>query len=151
MTFVAPAILAATLSFALASVGKADTTADSAPFHDFNDRFNAAAAVGDVDAMLSLYAGDSLWIAPNAPKVRGLDAPRATYEFVFENKAALSHTFDDIIGSDDGTLAVMIGAFDFAAPSLNLSDTGTYLFVLSPKDGGWKVVADMFNSDRTAP
>lgn len=59
--------------------------------------------------------------------------PRAAYEFVFSSNAALSHTLDNVIVSDDGSLAVMIGAFEPAAPSLNLEDTGTYLFVLPPE------------------
>lgn len=150
MTKVSTAVLAASMALALASAGLAGDTADTAPFHDINAQFNAAAAAGDLDTMLSLYADGTIWIAPNAPKAQGLDAPRSTYGFVFGNNATLSHTLDDIIVSDDGSLAVMIGDFDFAAPSLNLADTGTYLFVLAPQDGDWKIVADMFNSDQPA-
>ncbi|MEX0280140.1 MAG: nuclear transport factor 2 family protein [Arenibacterium sp.] len=128
----------------------ADKTSDKTPFHAINDAFNAAAAARDPDAMLSLYSNDTIWIAPNAPKAQGLDTPRATYEFVFGNDATLSHTLDDVMMSDDGSLAVMIGNFDFSAPSLNLADTGTYLFVLSSENGNWKIVADMFNSDQPA-
>lgn len=46
----------------------------------------------------------------------------------------------------DAPLAVAIGAFDFAAPHVTLADTGTHLFVLSPHNGDWKIVADIFKS-----
>ena len=77
-----------------------------------NDSFNAAAAAGDADALVNLYADDTIWIAPATPPVQGLAEPRKLFEFVTANNGSVTHTIDHLFVSEDATLAVMIGSVD---------------------------------------
>ncbi|MEP1521171.1 hypothetical protein [Ascidiaceihabitans sp.] len=47
--------------------------------------------------------------------------------------------------SKDETLAVMIGSVEAVVESVGMDATGTYLFVLEPKDEGWDIVTDMWH------
>ena len=50
--------------------------------------------------------------------------------------------------SASGDLAYGIGTYRYAVPSASFKDTGKFLIVLKRQaDGGWKTVADQFNSD----
>ncbi len=110
-----------------------------------NDRFNEAVADHDADAVLSLYADDTIWIEQGKPAVEGLAEPRKLFEFVTANKGDVTHSIDTLFVSDDGTLAVMIGSVDAKMESVGMDATGTYLFVLKPSGDGWKVVTDMWH------
>lgn len=110
-----------------------------------NDRFNAAAAAHDADALVALYADDTLWIAQGTPVSKGLKGPRELFEFVTSNKGKVTHTIDHLFVSDDASLAVMIGSVDAVIESAGMDATGTYLFVLRPEDDGWKIVTDMWH------
>lgn len=110
-----------------------------------NDRFNQEAAEHDAAGLLDLYADDTLWIAQGSPVTKGLDGPRALFEFVAANKGNVTHTIDHLFVADDASLAVMIGSVDAKMPSTGLDATGTYLFVLKPQDDGWEIVTDMWH------
>ncbi|MEO1115963.1 MAG: nuclear transport factor 2 family protein [Pseudomonadota bacterium] len=110
-----------------------------------NDRFNEAVANHDPDAVLSLYADDTIWIEQGKPASQGLDGPRKLFEFVTANKGEVTHSIDTLFVSDDGTLAVMIGSVVARMESVGMDATGTYLYVLKPSEDGWKVVTDMWH------
>lgn len=111
----------------------------------FNDKFNSSSANHDVDALLSLYTPDALWIAPGERPVAGYDAPRETFGFVTKNKGFLSHTVDHLHISDDASQAVMIGEAVIKVDAAGMDATGTYLFVLKRDKDSWKIVTDMFH------
>eukprot|EP00903_Cladosiphon_okamuranus_P002453 g2451.t1 len=110
-----------------------------------NDRFNEAVQNHDAEAILSLYAKDSLWIEQGKPAVKGLEPARELFEFVTANKGSVTHSIDTLFVSDDGTLAVMIGSVVAKMETVGLDATGTYLYVLQPGEDGWKVVTDMWH------
>lgn len=126
-------------------VVSADQEGAIAALEDLNDRFNAAASNHDAAGILSLYADDTIWIAPGKPAVKGLEEPKKLFEFVTSNKGDVSHSIDTLFVSDDGTLAVMIGSVDAKIESAGMDATGTYLYVLQPGDEGWEVAADMWH------
>lgn len=138
-SLLALAILAMTGSSALAD-DSARTNLEAV-----NDRFNAAAAVHDAEALISLYADDTLWIAQGTPVSQGLEGPRQLFEFVAANEGDVTHTIDHLFVSDDATLAVMIGSVEAVVESQGMDATGTYLFVLQPEDDGWEIVTDMWH------
>ncbi|MCV0429206.1 MAG: nuclear transport factor 2 family protein [Roseibium sp.] len=113
-----------------------------------NDRFNAAAAVGNADALVDLYSEDTIWIAPATPPVQGLEEPRKLFEFVTSNNGSVTHTIDHLFVSEDATLAVMIGSVDARIESAGMEAEGTYLFVLEPEAGDWKIVTDMWQQHK---
>ncbi|WP_298963919.1 nuclear transport factor 2 family protein [uncultured Roseibium sp.] len=123
----------------------ADQEGAIAALKGLNDRFNEAASNHDAAGILSLYADDTVWIAPGKPAVKGLEEPRKLFEFVTSNKGDVSHSIDTLFVSDDGTLAVMIGSVDAKIESAGMDATGTFLYVLRPGDQGWEVAADMWH------
>ena len=146
-----PAVLAPLALVMSAEPAVADAT-DRAVLEaltELNDRFNEAAARHDAEGLLGLYAEDTLWIAQGAPVTQGLDGPRALFEFVTASRGEVTHTIDHLMMSDDATLAVMIGSVDAKMESAGLDATGTYLFVLRPKDDGWEIVTDMWHQHST--
>ena len=52
---------------------------------------------------------------------------------------------DELIISDDGSQAVMIGDAIVKVETQGLDFTGTYLFVLEREDDTWLIQTDMFN------
>lgn len=112
---------------------------------DLNDHFNTHVAASDAQALVDLYAHDTLWIEQGKPTIQGLDGPRQLFELVTANAGMLTHTINHLFVSDDETLAVMIGSVEAIVESAGMDATGTYLFVLEPGDDGWKIVTDMWH------
>ncbi|WP_415401772.1 YybH family protein [Tateyamaria sp. SN3-11] len=137
-------LLSASFLAIVATTASAENVGPSSLFA-VNDAFNEAAAAGDADGLVNLYADDTLWIAQNSPVSQGLDGPRALFEFVTANQGKVTHTIDHLFVSDDETLAVMIGSVDAQVESQGMDATGTYLFVLEPEDDGWEIVTDMWH------
>ncbi|WP_300019395.1 nuclear transport factor 2 family protein [uncultured Roseobacter sp.] len=125
----------------------ADTLADSAAssLTALNNTFNASAASSDADALVSLYAEDTLWITQGVPVRHGLAGPRELFDFVTENAGKVTHTIDHLFVAEDATLAVMIGSVEAVIETAGMDTTSTYLFVLQPEEDGWKIVTDMWH------
>jgi len=106
---------------------------------------------GDAAALTSgFYADDAVLLPPNGPIVRGAAAIEAFWVAFLSQGVA-----DAVIGTGEvnasGDLAYGIGTYSYAVPSANIKDTGKFLIVLKRQaDGGWKVIADQFNSDVAA-
>lgn len=113
--------------------------------HAVNDAFNAAAAASNTNALTSLYADDTLWIAQGEPLSQGLEGPRELFEFVASMEGDVTHSIDHLFVSNDATLAVMIGSVHAVVERAGMDATGTYLFILTPKDDGWEIVTDMWH------
>lgn len=126
----------------LADGNNSDIEAEMAAF---NDRFNQVVADRDVEGFLSLYAEDTIWIAPATPPVVGHGEPRATIQFIIEKEGALTHTVDTLFISDDETQVVMIGTADVLVEQVGMDVDGTYLFVLERHEGNWIIVTDMWH------
>ena len=140
------AVVGLSTTLAFADAGR-DRVLDS--LNAVNDRFNEAAAAHDADALVELYANDTLWIAQGTPVSKGLNGPRELFDFVTANRGEVTHTIDHLFVSEDATLAVMIGSVDAKVESAGMDATGTYLFVLRPEDEGWKIVTDMWHQHKT--
>lgn len=136
------AALCLSTSIALAST-QIDTVTSS--LTAVNNQFNAASAASDAEALVNLYADDTLWIAQGTPVTQGLSGPRELFEFITSNKGKVTHTIDHLYVADDASLAVMIGSVVAKVESVGMDATGTYLFVLHPEDDGWKIVTDMWH------
>ena len=140
------AIALATLTFT-ATPSLADSHADSIKqeLSAYNDAYNQIIETYDLEAFIGLYNDAPLWIAPKEAPVAGLDVPRGTFGFIIEKEGKLTHTFDELVVSDDGSQAVMIGTYDLNIEQVGAKATGTYLFVLEREGEGWNIVVDMFN------
>lgn len=143
-----PSLIAASaIAMILTACGasSADSAEVSADLTEFNDNFNETAENYDVDALVSLYADDALWIAPGTAPAPGQELASQTFQFLANNRGFLSHTIEQLIISDDGTQAVMVGEADVLVEDAGLDVTGTYLFVLERDGDDWNIAVDMFN------
>lgn len=140
VTAIALATLSATSSFA---DGHADAIRQE--LSAYNDTYNQIIETYDLEAFVGLYNDAPLWIAPKEAPIAGLDVPRGTFGFIIEKEGQLTHTFDELVVSDDGSQAVMIGTYNLNIEAVGAKATGTYLFVLEREGEGWNIVVDMFN------
>ncbi|WP_172378409.1 YybH family protein [Vibrio sp. Vb339] len=112
--------------------------------HTFNSLFNEYTVSKNVDALVSLYHDDTLWLEQHKPLVKGQEPVRQTFSFLASHDAINHHTVDKLMVSDDGSLAVMVGTAIVKVEEFNLDTTGTFLFVLKPDGDSWKIAADMW-------
>jgi len=132
--------------------GGAVTEAERADLLAFNDTWNRLAAAlkeGGFEAFDAQYERDVLWLPPNAPRGRG-DAMRAQFGFFAANpKAVIQHRLDHAFLAQSGELATVVGTYEFTLQdNPAASDTGKFTLVLIKRDDGWKIAADIFNSDK---
>ncbi|HKO00292.1 MAG TPA: DUF4440 domain-containing protein [Thermoanaerobaculia bacterium] len=138
----------------LAACTSAQPTADisSGDAEKFINRsnldFTAAAARGDVDTMMKMYADDAVLLAPNEPIRRGRDVRQYWTNLLSAGKVDATIVASDVMQSCD--MATEIGTYKFtiARPGAeNIGDTGKYVVTWRKRGGKWRAVADIFNSD----
>lgn len=128
--------------------------AAEARIRELDRQWVAAVAAKDTAAIVNVYAADARFMVPNAPAAEGHDAIRSTWLGML-GLPNVSITFEptSIHVSDDGTMAYDVGTYQLAydGPNGRAEDNGKYLVVWERRDGEWKAVADMINTDRPAP
>ena len=131
-----------------------DRSAEEQAIRDLDKKWVGAIARGDVAAVADLYAADGAFMAPNAPAANGRKAIEAAWKGLM-GLPALALEFGptriDIAASGD--LATDIGTYTlgFDGKSGRVTDDGKYVVVWRKVDGRWRILADIFNSDRAAP
>ena len=115
--------------------------------------FMTAASSGNVDGMMTTYASDAVLMPPNAPPQRGAAAIRQFWSgFVASGKVDLKLTDDNVLQS--GNLATEAGRYDVTITPQGgapIHDNGKYVLTWQKRNGEWKAVYDIFNSDLPAP
>ncbi|HSJ65579.1 MAG TPA: SgcJ/EcaC family oxidoreductase [Gemmatimonadaceae bacterium] len=113
-----------------------------------------AVAAKDTSAIVNIYAADGVLMVPNALPASGAGAIRGVWEGLLGlPNVSLTFSPTSIHVSGDASMAYDVGTYEFAfdGPNGRVEDSGKYLVVWEQRDGEWKVVADMFNTDRPAP
>lgn len=128
--------------------------AAEARIRELDRQWVAAVAAKDTAAVVNFYADDARFMAPNAPASEGAAAIRSAWAGML-GLPNVSLTFEptSVHVSSDGTMAYDIGTYQMAfdGPSGRVEDSGKYLVVWERRDGEWKAVADMINTNRPAP
>ncbi len=107
----------------------------------------------DAAKFVEFYAADARVLPPNAPAVNG-KAARLEYWKKFMATPGLKGSFgpDKVVVAKSGDLAYEMGTYSLVmndAKGNPEHETGKYLVVWKKQaDGKWKVVADMFSSDK---
>lgn len=156
-------ISAAAAGLALASLAacqqapKPLSSADEAAIRATRATFESAAGSGSADSMAALYTADAVVLPPNMARASGTAAIKELFTgMMTAGRPTLRLTMDEVAGRQD--MAYVVGTYhlswtpataDAAAPP---ADSGKYVEVLMRQaDGGWKTVADMWNSDAPPP
>ena len=131
----------------------AATSLATAEVHAAADARLKALAAGDVEAYLSVYTDDAVWMPPSPIEVVGKEAARLRIGQAFETA-----TLDPVIHSREQTVM---------SPDW-IADRGQYSIMVTPKQGGesrqevgsflilwrrdvdgkWKIYFDIWNTDR---
>lgn len=127
-----------------------DPSAEAQKIKELDQQWVQAVGQKDAAATAAFYAEDGRIMPPDAPASVGRDAVQKTWAG-FLKLPDLSLTFapDTVAVSGDGTIAYDIGSYDMAytGDSGPVKDHGKYVVVWVKKQGQWKVMADIFNSD----
>ena len=112
------------------------------------------ANAGDAAALTAaFYTDDAVLLAPGAPRLDGADAIRAFWQgFIAGGVEDVAIETPEVV--EAGDLGYGIGSYTCTLPSASgerLRDTGKYIVIYRRQaDGGWKAIADQFNSDLPA-
>ncbi len=108
----------------------------------------------DVDFIANLYAPQGRLMPPGMPAAVGRDAVRQAFTGVLSAPDAALTFGDDpeIVISQAGDMVYEIGTYryGFTSPQGPVVDEGKYLITWVNTPEGWKVAADMFNSNLPA-
>jgi uncharacterized protein (TIGR02246 family) len=136
------------------SAPAADTAADEMAVRTINPAWFAAYAAGDADPIVALYHDDAVVIPPGAPAASGQAAIREFVVADIAGASAAGRTTTAGSSSDvgvSGDLAWESGTFTVTDKSGAVVDSGRFLTVFQRREGGWKIVRDIWNSEAPPP
>ena len=112
-----------------------------------DEEWSKAATASDVDKVVSFYADDAIVYPPNAPAVSDPAAIKESWaKMLADPKVKLSWQTSHA-GVDHNT-GFTSGTYQVAGSDGTVAEKGKYLCVWSKsKDGKWKAMHDMWNSD----
>ncbi len=146
-------LLAAVAAAGLArAAGDAPISAGGKALAKLDDDWSKAAIARNVDKVASFYAADCMAYPPNAPVSVGAAAAKAVWASYFADSSftiSWSTTHADVAKSGD--LGYTTGTYQdsYKGPDGKMvNEVGKYVCVWAKqKDGSWKAVHDMWNSD----
>ncbi len=144
--------------FVLATSGcaqRVDVEAERAAISDIPIEWSIAAEAKDVERMVALYSDDASVLPPNAPPATGKEAIRKLWSQMVESPGfAGSAQTTKLELSRAGDLAYSVGTYVLKKNDLQgnpSTERGKWVLVCKKQpDGTWKVVIDIWNSDRPA-
>ena len=123
--------------------------ADLAGLRDMGDTLQVQLNIRDTAAIAAIYAPNGSIMPPNAETVAGREAIEAFWvEFL------ASGNILGIKGTEvraNGNMGYRVGTYTIASPHNELVDKGKYVEVWHHMDDGWRLMYDIFNSDRAQP
>ena len=133
------------------------TSADEAAIRATRAAFESAAGSGSADAMAALYTADAIVLPPNMARAAGSAAIKQLFTgMLTAGRPHFTLTMDKVAGRQD--MAYVVGTYHLswtpatAGAAAPPADSGKYVEVLMRQaDGGWKTVADTWNSDVAMP
>jgi uncharacterized protein (TIGR02246 family) len=130
----------------------ADSAADQAALRAADSAWFTAVNAGDVDGVTALYAEDAVVNVPGAPPARGSAAIRGVLAKDIENaskggvKLVPGPNVEVGVSGDLGWIWNTFTVTDKAGATV---DAGKYLTLAERKDGKWRIIRDIWNSDHS--
>ena len=144
----APALISVLLLLAAACrPAEAPAGDDDRAIRDVVSRYETASNEGDAAALAALYAVDALLLPPDGGMVSGRDAILEFWQDGIEPGISF-----EVVGSRAaGGSGYVVGRFLVEATESAPADSGKYVLCLQrQRDGGWLVVADIWNATPSA-
>ncbi len=148
------------LIFALAtaaSVGgcarHADVAAEARTIRELEKQWVQAVAAKDTTAIGNVYAEDGEFLPPGAPRVSGRAAVRSAWAALLKApNLSLSFASSKVVVSSAGDLAVATGPYQLGMDGpkgQRIADVGKFVEAWTRVNGEWKVLGNIFNSDKS--
>lgn len=141
------------LALVAACAAPADLAVEEQAIRDLDRQWVEAVAAADTMAIADIYAEDGYFMPPNALRVDGREAIRSAWAGML-GAPNVSLTFQpaEIRVAEAGDMACDIGTYALGmdGPEGRIEDEGKYVVVWQKINGEWKVLADIFNSDKAA-
>jgi uncharacterized protein (TIGR02246 family) len=140
------------LAAAGACVQRTDVAAEERTIRDLEKRWVQAVAAKDTAAIANMYAEDAEFLVPDAPRVSGRAAIRAAWAQLLQAPNLAFH-FEPtkVVVSSAGDIAYETGSYHLAhdlPKGRRFEDAGKYVVAWRKVGNEWKVVYDIFNSDK---
>lgn len=142
------AVLAGFLFVAPQARAASDSAADSIQAKRVVEEYFAALNASRLEAVVSLYHGDSVFLPKNAPAARGIAEIAQAYRTLFDAaKLDTDHVYRHV--AVYGEVAIVEsqghGTLTLLASKKTVPSNNKELFVLRKIDGKWKIDRYMFN------
>lgn len=133
-----------------------DMTALKKTVDDFNAASKDAMMGGDMQKNLDFFDDNGMEMAPNMAMVKGKDNIKAFMEQMMKSGMKMTSVeFNTVDVQASGTMAYDIGTYEMTMSEGKMGETtdkGKYIDVWKQQaDGTWKVVAEMWSSDKPVP
>ena len=122
------------------------------PFKNADAAYAKAFNAGDATTIATLYAKDAIFMMPETPAYKGTKGVRAVAQAGLD-AGWRNIKFKTLKSGSDGDLAFNIGSVSMDQPSDAgmVKVKGKYVDVYRrQKDGSWKIIATMYNTDKPA-
>jgi uncharacterized protein (TIGR02246 family) len=130
----------------------ADSAADEAALRAVDSAWFTAVNAGDVDGVTALYAEDAVVNVPGAPPARGSAAIRGVLAKDIENASKGGVKLvpgPSVEVGASGDLGWIWNTFTVTDKAGATVDAGKYLTLAERKDGKWRIIRDIWNSDNS--
>ena len=128
--------------------------ADESTIRNLDAQWSKTAGTHDLDGIVSYYSDDAVLLPPNAPAITGKQSIRAAWINLAAPSVSLSWQSSKVEVARSGDLAYTTGTYTDVVKDPQgklITDKGKIMEVWKKQpDGGWKVVADTYNSDLPA-
>jgi ketosteroid isomerase-like protein len=121
------------------------TTRDSEVIRERSQQLATAFNANQMDAILDLYADNSVFMPPNAPSLRGREPLRKFYEDLIARATNLRLETQDVAGY--GPLAYETGTYSLVYQDGGIRDRGKYVFIWRRLNDVWRTEKTMWSSD----
>lgn len=134
----------------LAGCGEGQQTeTDLAGLRDMGDALQVQLNIRDTAAIAAIYAPNGSIMPPNMEIVTGREALEAFWVEFLATGNIINVKGDQVRAN--GNIGYRVGTYTVASPHNELVDRGKYVEVWHHTEGGWRLMYDIFNSDRALP
>ncbi len=129
--------------------GGAQIETDLAGLRDMGDSLQVQLNIRDTAAIAAIYAANGSIMPPNIETVTGREALEAFWVEFLSTGNIVNIKANQVRAN--GNIGYRVGAYTIASPHNELIDKGKYVEVWHHMDDGWRLMYDIFNSDRAQP
>ena len=136
---------------ACASGGGGDefTTQDRDVIRQRSQQLATAFNAKDMEAIIELYADNSVFMPPNVPTLRGREPLREFYQDLIGRATNLRLETEDVAGY--GPLAYETGTYSLVYQDGAVRDRGKYVFIWRKMNDTWRTEKTIWSSDFPPP